>query len=74
QGGRTDQVNGGRFCWHHDRDIEQGAWEAFYYRGRIWLRPPADLAPQRRPRINPTHRPPPPLHHWPPRASGAPGP
>ena len=41
-GGRTDQTNGGLFCWHHHREIEHGHWEAFHHRGRIWLRPPED--------------------------------
>ncbi|MDQ3505064.1 MAG: HNH endonuclease [Actinomycetota bacterium] len=71
QGGRTDQVNGGLFCWHHHRDIEQGEWEAFHHRGRIWLRPPERLDPHRWPRINHTHRPPPPTTDWPPGAYGA---
>ncbi len=70
QGGRTDQTTGGLFCWHHHREIEQGHWEAFHHRGRIWLRPPEGLDPQRRPRINHTHRPPPPRADWPPGADG----
>ncbi len=65
-GGRTDQVNGGLFCWIHHREIEKSEWEAFHHRGRIWLRPPTRLDPQRAPRINTTHRPPPPRHDWPP--------
>lgn len=72
--GRTDQVNGGLFCWAHHREIERGEWEAFYYRGRIWLRPPASLDPNRRPRINLTHRPPPPRTDWPPDATESPPP
>jgi len=73
-GGRTDQVNGGLFCWQHHRTIEEGDWQAFHHRGRIWLRPPAHLDPHRRPRINLTHRPPPPLTDWPPGATGGPAP
>ena len=41
-GGRTEQTNGGLFCWAHHRDIEQDEWEAFHHRGRIWLRPPPE--------------------------------
>jgi len=67
QGGRTDQSNGRLFCWHHHREIEQRDWQAFHHHGRIWLRPPARLDPQRRARINHHHRPPPP-HNWPPEA------
>ncbi len=69
-GGRTDQANGGLFCWHHHREIEQGEWEAFHHRGRIWLRPPTRLAPSRQPRINTTHRPLPPTCDWPPGSLG----
>ncbi|MGI8628226.1 MAG: DUF222 domain-containing protein [Geodermatophilaceae bacterium] len=72
--GRTDQVNGGLFCWHHHREIEQGEWEAFYHRGRIWLRPPARIDPDRKPRINHIHRPPPTRHDWPPHAAPGPAP
>jgi hypothetical protein len=74
EGGPTDQANGGLFCWHHHRDIEQGHWEAFHHRGRIWLRPPARIDPNRQPRINLTHRPPPPRTDWPPQASPGPAP
>ncbi|MDQ3474791.1 MAG: HNH endonuclease [Actinomycetota bacterium] len=56
EGGRTDQTNGGMFCWHHHRDIEKGDWEAFHHRERIWLRPPQSLDTNRPPRINHTHR------------------
>jgi len=69
-GGRTDQVNGGLFCWHHHREIEQGEWAAFHHRGRIWLRPPTRLDPNRQPRINTAHRPPPPARDWPPGSLG----
>ncbi len=70
EGGRTDQVNGGLFCWIHHREIEKGEWQAFYCRGRIWLRPPARLDPNKAPRINTTHRPLPPRPDWPPGALG----
>jgi hypothetical protein len=73
-GGRTDQANGGLFCWHHHRQIEAAEWDAIHHRGRIWLRPPARIDPERRPRINTTHRPPPPRTDWPPDARGGPGP
>lgn len=73
-GGRTDQRNGGLFCWHHHREIESGEWEALYHRGRIWLRPPTRIDPRRRPRINLTHRPIPPHRDWPSGASGGPAP
>ena len=68
EGGRTDQANGGLFCWHHHRDIGAGEWDRFYYRGRIWLRPPARLDSNRRPRINPPtdHHHPEPTGHPPP--------
>jgi len=69
-GGRTDQVNGGLFCWAHHRDIEKGEWDAFHHRGRIWLKPPTRLDPNRAPRINTTHRPLPPRTDWPPGALG----
>ncbi|MDQ3734396.1 MAG: HNH endonuclease [Actinomycetota bacterium] len=74
EGGRTDQTNGGLFCWHHHRDIEHGNWEALHHRGRIWLRPPANLDPNRRPRINHTYRPPPPRTDWPAHAIAGPAP
>ncbi|MBA3409762.1 MAG: DUF222 domain-containing protein [Geodermatophilaceae bacterium] len=60
--------------WHRHREIEHGEWEAFHHRGRIWLRPPARIEPNRRPRINLTHRPPRPRHDWPPGASAGPAP
>lgn len=73
-GGRTDQVNGGLFCWIHHRDIEKDEWQAFHHRGRIWLKPPTRLDPDRAPRINTTHRPLPPRPDWPPGAQGLPPP
>jgi len=39
-----------------------------------WLRPPARIDPNRQPRINLTHRPPPPRTDWPPQASPGPAP
>ncbi len=69
-GGRTDQVNGGLFCWTHHREIEKAEWHALYYRGRIWLKPPARIDPTRAPRINTAHRPLPPRTDWPPATHG----
>ena len=74
EGGPTDQANGGLFCWQHHRDIEQGHWEAFHYRGRIWLRPPARIDPNRQPgSTSPTDHPHP-RTDWPPQASPGPAP
>lgn len=73
-GGRTDQVNGGLFCPTHHRIIEEGDWDAFHHRGRIWLRPPERLDPNRAPRINTAHRQLPPRTDWPPGALGQPPP
>jgi len=70
ENGRTDQSNGGLFCWIHHREIEKAEWKAFHHHGRIWLRPPARLDPNPAPRINTTHRPPPPRPDWPPGALG----
>jgi len=74
EGGRTDQANGGLFCWHHHRDIGAGEWDRFYYRGRIWA-PPAGTPRLEPPAPDqPTHRPPPPRTDWPPAADPGPGP
>lgn len=74
EGGRTDQTNGGLFCLPDHHQAETGEWEALYWKGRIWLRPPARLDPHRRPRINTAHRPLPPRADWPPGATAAPAP
>ncbi len=58
-GGRTCVENGVLLCLFHHHEIEKGDWTVTIRAGRAWFTPPAWIDPNRTPRINPMHHPPP---------------
>ncbi|MDQ3663354.1 MAG: HNH endonuclease, partial [Actinomycetota bacterium] len=58
-GGKTALDNGVLLCLFHHHEIERGDWTVTIRQGRAWFRPPTWIDPDRTPRINPMHHPPP---------------
>ena len=58
-GGPTAVHNGALACGEHHPLFETGDWQPELINGRIWVRPPPTIDPDRNPRINHLHRPPP---------------
>lgn len=60
QGGPTAVDNGALACGEHHPLFETGDWQPQLINGRVWVRPPPTIDPDRKPRINHLHRPLPP--------------
>ncbi|MDQ3732811.1 MAG: HNH endonuclease [Actinomycetota bacterium] len=58
-GGKTAVDNGVLLCLFHHHEIEKGDWTVTIHHGRAWFTPPTWIDPDRTPRINPMHHPPP---------------
>jgi len=56
-GGSTAVDNGALACGEHHPLFETGDWQPELINGRIWVRPPPTIDPDRKPRINHLHRP-----------------
>lgn len=56
-GGPTAVDNGALACGEHHPLFETGDWQPELIDGRIWVRPPPTIDPDRKPRINHLHRP-----------------
>ncbi|MBA3293929.1 MAG: DUF222 domain-containing protein [Geodermatophilaceae bacterium] len=56
-GGSTAVDNGALACGEHHPLFETGDWRPELINGRIWVRPPPTIDPDRKPRINHLHRP-----------------
>ncbi len=58
-GGKTSLDNGVLLCLFHHHEIETADWTVAIHRGRAAFTPPTWIDPDRKPRINPMHHPPP---------------